>query len=197
VGLEVKVSPHEVKKLVGELDCQIDEFGSLVGEFAELAPPVQAFGMCASPSAMASMNAHQMLLRTLRAAEKVFQQANQNVRTAMNNYLANDSAGGSLFDKVTELVTATSNLVSRLGSNGLDQGGIHNALLDQSRQVSEGVAMVFVGDPRQAKFQSSDTVTAPGFAATVGPDGRLYFNNRAVPLPAGQQIWVFRPMGAA
>jgi hypothetical protein len=40
-------------------------------------------------------------------------------------------------------------------------------------------------------------VTAPGFAATVGPDGRLYFNNRAVPLPAGQQIWVFRPMGAA
>jgi hypothetical protein len=194
---QVKVSPDEVKKLVGELDCLVDEFSSLVGEFGDLVPPVPAFGICAQPSAAASMNAHQMLSRTMRALEKVFQQANQNVRTAMNNYLANDSAGASTFEKITGFLTGASTLVSRLGSRGLDQGTIHNQLLNQSFEVSEGVARVYVGDPRQANFRAYDTVTAPGFAATVGADGRLYQDNRVVSLPPGQKIWVYRPMGGA
>jgi len=197
VGLEVKVNPDEVKKLVGELDCQVDEFGSLVGELADLAPPVPAFGMCAQPSAMASMNAHQTLLRTMRALEKVFQQANQNVRTAMNNYLANDSTGASTLERITGLLTGAANLVSRLGSRGLDSGAIHNQLLNQSFEVSQGVARVYVGDAGNANFQPNDTVTAPGFAATVGADGRLYHGSHAVPLPPGQKIWVYRPMRGA
>jgi uncharacterized protein YukE len=194
---EFKVNPHEVKKHIGELDCLVDEFSSLVGEFGDLVPPVQAFGWCAQPSAMASMNAHQTLLRAMQALAQVFQQANQNVRTAMNNYLANDSSGASSLEKITGYLTAATNLVSRLGSRGLDSGAIHDRLLNQSFEVSQGVARVYVGDPRQANFQPNDTVTAPGFAATVGADGRLYHDNRVVSLPAGQQIWVYRPMRGA
>lgn len=191
VGLEVKVSPDEVKKLVGDLDCQVDEFGSLLGEFQDLAPPTQAFGMCAQPSAVAAKSAHMTLMRAMRELEKVFQQVNQNIRTAMNNYQSNDRAGASTLDKIAELASATASLVQRLRSSGLDP---HNALIDQNRQVSENVALVYSGQPGQANFKAGDTVTAPGFVATVGADGRLYQDGRVVSLPGVAQIWLYRPM---
>jgi hypothetical protein len=187
-GNGYQVDPDEVDKVVRTMFGQLDELGGLCRQFGQLVPPVKAFGLVASPAAIAAMSTHELIQRGLDALEMVLDQATRNVQTAMNNYRATDSGGASRIGNVA-------GLLQRLQSTGLGAGGIHSYLQDQRHQVGAGVAEVHVGSNlSEVRLRPGDLVTTADFTATVGADGRLYAGGQPVQAAAGQEARVYRTM---
>jgi hypothetical protein len=190
-----QVDPDEVDKVVRTMFGQIDEFGGLCRQFGQLVPPVKAFGLVASPAAIAAMSTHELIQRALEALAMVLNHATQNVQTAMNNYRATDGGGASGLNALASAHTTPGGLIQRLQSTGLGAGGIHSYLQDQGHQVGAGVAEVHVGSNlSEVRLRPGDLVTTADFTATVGADGRLYANGQPVQAAAGQEARVYRTM---
>jgi hypothetical protein len=190
-----QVDPDEVDKVVRDMFGHLDELGGLFRQFGQLAPPVKAFGLVASPAAIAAMSTHELIQRALEALEMVLDSATQNVQTAMNNYRATDSGGGSGISSTTSGLNAVTGLVQRLQSTGLGARGIHSYLQEQGHQVGAGVAEVHVGSNlSEVRLRPGDLVTTADFTATVGADGRLYANGQPVQAATGQEARVYRTM---
>jgi hypothetical protein len=188
-----QVDPEEVDGVVRTMFGHIDEFSGLCRQFGDLVPPVKAFGLIASPAAIAAMTTHELIQRAQEALQAILTMATHNVQTAMKNYRANDGSNAvRLVDVVADL-PALAGLLQRLQSLG--PGQVHTYLQDHGNQVGAGVAEVYVGgDLSEVRVRPGDVVTTADLTATVGADGRLYADGQPVTAPAGQEARVYRSM---
>ena len=185
-----QVDPDEVDGVVRTMFGHIDEFSGLCRQFGDLVPPVKAFGLIASPAAVAAMTTHELIQRAQEALQAVLSLATENVQKAMKNYRANDSTGSvRLVDVVADLPALAGLLRT------LDPGRMHTYLQDHTNQVGAGIAEVYVGgNLSEVRVQPGDVVTTASLTATVGADGRLYADGQPVAAPAGQEARVYRSM---
>ncbi|WP_203924443.1 hypothetical protein [Rugosimonospora africana] len=191
-----QVDPDEVDRVVRDMYSQIDEFGKLSGQLSRLTPPVSAFGGIGVPAATAAVAAHELLQQANQALGTVLNQATQNMQTAMNNYRQADASGATSISAVSAGLGVPGSLLQNLRVGGLGASAIHTYLQDQSKQVGAGIAEVYVGgDLADVRVRPGDLVTTADFAATVGPDGRLYANGQPVQHLSGTEARVYRSMG--
>lgn len=190
-----QVDPEEVDGVVRTMFGHIDEFSGLCRQFGDLVPPIKAFGLIASPAAIAAMTTHELIQRAQEALQAILSMATENVQTAMKNYRANDGSHALRLADIVANLPAPGGLLQRL--QGLGPGRIHTYLQDHSNQVGAGVAEVYVGgNLSEVRVQPGDVVTTTDLTATVGPDGRLYADGLPVVAPAGQEARVYRSMPA-